>query len=85
MRQRHLIHSEALHNRKTFELKLDPLPSDEAREFFKSFRSDLEAARFLMVFGGIPKYLEQVEIPSESSPISIAAVPGAAVTPFTWH
>ena len=26
-----------------------------------------------------------VEIPSESSPISIAAVPGAAVTPFTWH
>lgn len=59
--QRHLVHSEALHNRKTFELKLDPLPSDEAREFFKNFRSDLEAARFLMVFGGVPKYLEQVD------------------------
>jgi len=59
--QRHLIHSEALHNRKTFELKLEPLPSNEAKEFFKSFRSGVEAARFLMVFGGVPKYLEQVD------------------------
>ena len=26
-----------------------------------------------------------VEMPYESSPISIAALPGAAVTPYTWH
>jgi len=57
----HIVHSKALHNRKTFEIKLPPLPASEAKLFFKKFRSDFEIAKFLMVFGGIPKYLEQID------------------------
>ncbi len=59
---KHLVHSEALHNRKTFELKLEPLPAHEAAFFFKKKRSAFEIAKFLMIFGGIPKYLEQINI-----------------------
>ena len=58
---KHIVHSKALHNRKTFEIKLPPLPASEARLFFKNLRSDFEIARFLMVFGDIPKYLEQLD------------------------
>jgi AAA+ ATPase superfamily predicted ATPase len=61
----HLIHSSALHNRKTFEIKLEPLPSADAAKFFKNLRSHQEVADFLMIFGGIPKYLEQIN-PKES-------------------
>ena len=57
---RHIVHSQALHNRKTFEFKLDSMPASDARSFFGDYRSDFEIARFLMVFGGIPKYLEQI-------------------------
>lgn len=62
---KHLIHSKALHNRKTFEIKLDPLPAHEAVLFFKKYRSSFETAKFLMIFGGIPKYLEQMD-PTQS-------------------
>jgi hypothetical protein len=58
---KHIVHSKALHNRKTFEIKLPPLPASEARLFFKNLRSDFEIAKFLMVFGGIPKYMEQLD------------------------
>ncbi len=58
---KHLVHSQALHNRKTFEIRLESLPAHEARAFFRDFRSDFEIARFLMVFGGVPKYLEQID------------------------
>ena len=57
----HIVHSKALHNRKTFEIRLPPLGAGEAKEFFKDYRSDIEIARFLMVFGGVPKYLEQID------------------------
>ncbi len=57
----HIVHSRALHNRKTLEIKLPPLVAFESQEFFKGLRSSHEVARFLMVFGGIPKYLEQVD------------------------
>lgn len=57
---KHLIHSEALHNRKTLEMKIDPLPANEAKIFFKNKRSLFEICKFLMIFGGIPKYLEQL-------------------------
>ena len=62
---KHVVHSSALHNRKTFELKIDPLPAREAKAFFKGYRSDFEIAKFLMIFGGVPKYLEQIN-PKES-------------------
>ncbi len=58
---RHIVHSKALHNRKTLEIKLAPLPASEAKRFFRNLRSDREIAKFLMVFGGIPKYLEQID------------------------
>ncbi|MCP4601798.1 MAG: ATP-binding protein [Proteobacteria bacterium] len=58
---KHVVHSKALHNRKTFEIQLPPLPASEAKLFFHGMRSDHEVAKFLMVFGGIPKYLEQVD------------------------
>lgn len=61
----HVLHSSALHNRKTFELKVDPLPAHEARQFFKGLRGEVEAAKFLMLLGSVPKYLEQVD-PRES-------------------
>ena len=57
----HIVHSEALHNRKTFEIRLAPLPAKEAKEFFLDYRSDTEIAKFLMILGGVPKYLEQVD------------------------
>ncbi len=58
---RHVVHSSALHNRKTLEMRLPPLPAAEARQFFRGLRSKYEVAKFLMVFGGIPKYLEQID------------------------
>ncbi len=58
---KHIIHSQALHNRKTFEIKLNPLPAHEAKLFFRDYRSDHEIVQFLMVFGGVPKYLEQID------------------------
>ena len=58
---KHIVHSKALHNRKTFEIKLAPLSACESKLFFKQYRSPYEIAKFLMVFGGIPKYLEQVD------------------------
>ena len=58
---KHIVHSKALHNRKTFEINLAPMPAFEAKLFFKKYRSDFEIAKLLMVFGGIPKYLEQID------------------------
>jgi AAA+ ATPase superfamily predicted ATPase len=56
----HVIHSTALHNRKTFERKIKPLPSNETISFFNKKISDYERTLFLMTIGGIPKYLEQI-------------------------
>jgi AAA+ ATPase superfamily predicted ATPase len=62
---KHLIHSEALHNRKTLEMQIQPLPAKEAKLFFKGKRSNFEICKFLITFGGIPKYLEQIN-PNQS-------------------
>ncbi|MFZ4404625.1 MAG: AAA family ATPase [Pseudobdellovibrionaceae bacterium] len=67
---RHVLHSEALHNRKTFEIQLDPLSMSESKSFFRDYRSSFEVAQFLMVFGGIPKYLEQLD-PKKSLALNI--------------
>lgn len=58
---KHVLHSKALHNRKTLEIRLEPLNATEAKQFFKNFRSPYEIIKFLMIFGGIPKYLEQID------------------------
>jgi uncharacterized protein len=56
---RHVVHSKALHNRKTLEICLPPLDPREAGSFVekKGFK---DKAMLYMFFGGIPKYLEQV-------------------------
>lgn len=61
---RHVVHSEALHNRKTFEFILEPLLAAEARLFFHKNKSLIEVSKYLMIFGGVPKYLEQIDIHS---------------------
>lgn len=57
---KHLVHSEALHNRKTLEMQIAPLVAKDAQQFFKNKRSKYEICKFLITFGGIPKYLEQI-------------------------
>lgn len=56
---KHVIHSESLHNRKTYEFKLDALSIKEARHFFPHTNSE-QILKYLLIFGGIPKYLEQI-------------------------
>jgi AAA+ ATPase superfamily predicted ATPase len=57
---KHVIHSKALHNRKTLELCLTPLPPWEAGLFVPK-RSAREKAQLYMTLGGVPKYLEQID------------------------
>lgn len=53
----HVVHSKALHNRKTFEIKLDHLPPADVKAFLDG-RSAWETALVMMTVGGVPKYLE---------------------------
>lgn len=57
---KHLVHSTALHNRKTLEINLGPLSPREAGLFIPR-RSLWEKAGLYMCLGGIPKYLEQID------------------------
>ncbi len=57
---RHVVHSKALHNRKTLEMCLSPLSPTEAGRFI-SHRSNREKALLYMTLGGVPKYLEQID------------------------
>ena len=56
---RHVIHSKALHNRKTLELYLEALSPKESGEFIAK-RGLREKAQLYMCLGGVPKYLEQI-------------------------
>lgn len=64
----HIIHSKALHNRKTLEMKIGHLPPDEVRVFLGN-KSAWETALFLMCVGGVPKYLEVFD-PKKSAKIN---------------
>lgn len=57
---KHLVHSRALHNRKTLEMCLGPLIPAESAQFIKR-RGLWEKAQLYMCLGGIPKYLEQID------------------------
>lgn len=57
---KHIVHSKALHNRKTLEICLGSLLPVEAGKFI-SKRSITEQANLYMCLGGIPKYLEQID------------------------
>lgn len=56
---KHLVHSKALHNRKTLEMCLGPLTPSESGLFIKR-RGLWEKAQLYMCLGGVPKYLEQI-------------------------
>ncbi len=60
---RHVVHSKALHNRKTLEMCLGPLTPGECGRFMPR-RSKREKAQLYMCLGGIPKYLEQIDASS---------------------
>lgn len=53
-----VLSSNALYGRTTLEILLKGLPADEAALLFKKKRSPEEILKYLMVFGGVPKYLE---------------------------
>jgi AAA+ ATPase superfamily predicted ATPase len=59
-----VIQSKALYGRTSFELILKSLPPHEAEKLFKKKRSREEILKYLMVFGGIPKYLEEINLSS---------------------
>ncbi len=56
----HVVHSKALHNRKTLELCLGPLTPSETGLFIPK-RGAREKAQLYMTLGGVPKYLEQID------------------------
>ncbi|MBF0297656.1 MAG: hypothetical protein HQK51_02990, partial [Oligoflexia bacterium] len=57
---KHIVHSKALHNRKTLEICLGSLSPQESAAFIKH-RGTHEKAMLYMCLGGIPKYLEQID------------------------
>lgn len=57
-----IIHSKALYGRITLEILLKGLLPNEAAIFFANKRSKEEVLKFLMVFGGVPRYLEEINL-----------------------
>jgi AAA+ ATPase superfamily predicted ATPase len=54
-----VIQSKALYGRINYELCLQPLTPYESRKML-SRRGDFESLKYMMIFGGIPKYLEEI-------------------------
>lgn len=57
-----IIRSKALYGRITKEVLLKGLPPHEAAQMFENRRSAEETLKYLLVFGGVPKYLEEVDL-----------------------
>ena len=57
-----VIRSKALYGRITAEILLKGLRPDEASLLFRQKRSNEEILKYLLVFGGVPKYLEEVNL-----------------------
>ena len=57
-----IIHSKALYGRITLEILLKGLLPREASVFFKNKRSKEEILKFLLVLGGVPRYLEEIDL-----------------------
>ena len=57
-----VIRSNALYGRFSLELHLKKLTISECREFFPSARSADSVLRLILVFGGVPKYLEEINM-----------------------
>jgi len=59
---RKVLKSNALYGRINLEILLKSLPADEAALLFRGKRSKEEILKYLMVFGGVPKYLEEINL-----------------------
>jgi hypothetical protein len=57
-----VLKSNALYGRINLEILLKGLPADEAARLFRGKRSKEEILKYLMVFGGVPKYLEEINL-----------------------
>ncbi len=57
-----VIHSKALYGRINCELLLQPLDLEETRLLFQNKRSSAEILKYSMIFGGIPKYIEEINL-----------------------
>lgn len=57
-----VIHSKALYGRINQELLLKGLKPNQSLLFFKNKRNKFEVLKYLLIFGGIPKYLEEIKL-----------------------
>lgn len=57
-----LIKSKALYGRISLEIHLQGLSPREVKQFFRGKRSEDEILRYILTFGGIPKYLEELNL-----------------------
>jgi len=57
-----VINSTALYGRITEEILLKGLNPDEISLFFKGKRSSVEILNYQLIFGGVPKYFEEINI-----------------------
>ena len=57
---RKVVNSKALYGRITVEIALKGLKPDEAMQFFNERKSIEEIMKYLLIFGTVPKYLEQI-------------------------
>jgi AAA+ ATPase superfamily predicted ATPase len=57
-----VLSSKALYGRISLEILLKGLPPGEATQLFKGRRSNEAVLKYLLVFGGVPKYLEEIQL-----------------------
>jgi len=57
-----VVRSNALYGRISLEICLRGLPPREAKLLFQKKRSKDEVLRYLLIFGGVPRYLEEVDL-----------------------
>lgn len=57
-----VIHSKALYGRIHLELQVRPMPFQDALLFFQSKRGLAESLKYYLLFGGVPKYLEAIDL-----------------------
>ena len=57
-----VLASKALYGRINLEINLKGLPPGEASKLFAGKRGNEEILKYLFVFGGVPKYLEEIDI-----------------------
>ena len=57
-----VVKSKALYGRINLEMNLKGFLPNESKLFFKNKISDKEILKYLLIFGGIPKYLEEINL-----------------------